>query len=100
MRAARICNGSISCRCGALSSAENAFAKFIIFNTEEPLPQTDAEALFGDDSFYFYDETLQEKLPATVGMKLVRANIKYLEDSSCFITLKLIKGDVDNEGTV
>ena len=96
----RICKSDASYRCGALSYAENEFAKFIIFNTEEPLPQTGAEALFGDDSFYFYDEILQEKLPVTDGMKLVRADVKYLEDSRCLIILKLTKGVVDNEGTV
>lgn len=96
----QIRKGNLSYDCGALSTAENKFAKFIIFNVAEPLLQADAEALFGDEAFYFYDETLQSRSPVTDGMKFERVSIKYLKDSTCQVVLKLTKGDVVSESTV
>jgi hypothetical protein len=67
------------------------------FSVLEPISQNDVIDLFDDDTYYFYDDVLNGRMVDTNNKKIVGLRIKYNADSTCNITLKLIKGVGSNE---
>ena len=67
------------------------------FSITEPISPQDAVSLLEDNTFYFYDDETESRLTDTDDTELVGLRIQYNADSTCKITIKLNKGDVDNE---
>ena len=95
-----ICKGDKSYQCSNIKSFKTVGTQGIIFSILEPISQTDIANLFEDNTFYFYDDVLQRRLPYTNKTKLVGLRIDYNADSTCKIIIKLTKGAVENEGNI
>ena len=95
-----ICKGDKSYQCSKIKSFYVGETQGILFSILEPVSHTDIANLFEDNTFYFYDDVLNGRLPDTNNTKLVGLSIYYNADSTCKITIKLTKGAVDNEGKI
>ena len=93
-----ICKGDKSYKCNITETNTIRGVKGIRFAILEPISSCDVAELFEDNTFYFYDDVLNGRLPDTDNMKMVGLRITYNADSTCTITIKLLKGDVDDEG--
>ncbi len=95
-----ICKGEKSYKCSKIRTRIIGDRKIIQFSTIEPITSCDVANLFEDNTFYFYDDLLKGRLPDTKNTKMVGLFIEYNADSTCKISLKLIKGDVIDESKV
>lgn len=95
-----ICKDDKSYQCSKIKSFEVVGTQGILFSILEPISPTDIANLFKDNTFYFYDEMLNDRLQETDNTKMVGLRIYYNADSTCRITIKLTKGAVDNEGKI
>lgn len=93
-----ICKGEKSYKCSKIKSFTVGETKGMEFSILEPVSAVDVVSLFEDDTFYFYDDVLQGRLPDTNNTKIVGLRITYNEDSTYKIIIKLIKGVVGDEG--
>lgn len=92
-----ICNGDLSFKCGKLKTSimgETQCVQFDILDSDSP---DNVKKLFANNTFYFYDEVINGRLPYTDNTKLVGLSITFNANSTCNIKIKLIKGDVKNE---
>ena len=92
-----ICKGEKSYKCSEIKTFTNPCSESMRFTITGPITHADVAELFGDDTFYFYDDLLQGIMPYTKDTKLVGLSITYNADSSCEIIIKLKKGVVDDE---
>ena len=93
-----VCNGDLSFECSKLKTNIIGATQSIEFDIFAPVSPDDIKKLFADDTFYFYDEILNGRLPDTDNKKLVGLRIVYNADSTCKIIIKLTqKGVVDDE---
>ena len=92
-----ICKGDKSYKCSKIKSFTVGETQGIEFSILEPISSSDVVNLFEDNTFYFYDDVLNGILPYTDNTKMVGLRITYNADSTYKITIKLIKGVVDNE---
>ena len=93
----RICKNEKSYRCSNVQTIDVMGTLGINFSIIEPISPQDAVNLLEDNTFYFYDDDTQSRLTDTNDTKLVGLRIQYNADSTCNITIKLNKGDVNNE---
>lgn len=96
----RIRKGDTSYKCSAIKTNDFRNTRIIQFSILEPVPPVDVAKLFENDTFYFYDDVLNGRFVETINTKLVGLSIKYNEDSTIDIRIKLTKGVVDNEGQI
>ena len=92
-----ICKGDTVYKCSKIKPFKIGETQCVLFSILEPVSPVDVANLFEDDTFYFYDDVIQGKMLETINNKLVGLSIKYNEDSTCDIKIKLTKGAVDNE---
>lgn len=93
-----VCNGDLSFECSKLKANSIGATQCVQFDIFAPVSPGDIEKLFADDTFYFYDEILNGRLPDTDNKKLVGLRIVYNADSTCKIIIKLTqKGVVIDE---
>jgi len=93
-----VCNGDLSFECSKLKTNIIGATQCVQFDIFAPVSPGDIEKLFADDTFYFYDEILNGRLPDTDNKKLVGLRIVYNADSTCKIIIKLTqKGVVIDE---
>ena len=92
-----ICKGEQAYKCSEIEAFSIMGTQGLIFSILEPISHPDIVDLFEDNTFYFYDDVLECRLPNTHNTKVVGLNITYNADSTCDIKIKLTKGDVDNE---
>lgn len=95
-----ICKGKKSYKCNNVKWFIVGETLGAVFSILEPISPTDIANLFEDNTFYFYDEMLNDRLQETDNTKMVGLRIYYNADSTCRITIKLTKGAVDNEGKI
>ena len=93
-----ICKGDASYKCSDIKINDVRTTLTIRFSILEPVAPIDVANLFENDTFYFYDDVLNGRFEETINTKLVGLSIKYNEDSTIDIRIKLTKGVVDNEG--
>ena len=93
-----VCNGNLSFECSRLKTSTVGGEQGIRFDIFEPVSPDVIKALFADNTFYFFDEILNGRLPYTDNTNLVGLCIDYNADSTCKIRIKLTKGVVDDEG--
>ena len=93
-----ICKGDKSFKCSKAQSSILLDTEIMEFSILEPISQNDVVDLFDDDTYYFYDDVLDGRMTNTKNNKIIGLRIKYNADSTCNITLKLIKGVVEDEG--
>lgn len=91
-----ICNGDTAYKCSGISRFKVGSLNCIHFFILEPVTHTELAILFTGNTFYFYDDALNERLTDTDDTKLVGLSITYNADSTYNIIIKL-KGDVDND---
>ena len=92
-----ICKGDTSYKCSEITTSSVGITQCIDFSILEPISQTDVVNLLEGDEFYFYDDVLNGRMVETNDKKVVGLSITYNADSTCEISIKLIKGDGDNE---
>ena len=93
-----VCNGDLSFECSTIKTNIIGATQCVQFDIFAPVSPGDVEKLFADDTFYFYDEILNSRLPDTDNKKLVGLRIVYNADSTCKIKIKFSqKGVVDDE---
>lgn len=92
-----ICKGDKSYKCSDVKTSTLIDIETMQFSILEPISQNDAVDLFDDETYYFYDDVLNGRMVDTNNKKIVGLRIKYNADSTCDITIKSIKGVVDNE---
>lgn len=93
-----VCNGDLSFECSKLKTNSIGATQCVQFDIFAPVSPGDIKNLFADDTFYFYDEIINGRLPDTDNTKLVGLCINYNADSTCKIKIKLTqKGVVDDE---
>lgn len=97
-----ICKADKSYKCSKIRTYTTKSISNIRFSILEPITPSDIADLFDDNTFYFYDDEFDLRLIETNGTKLVGLRIDYNEDSTCKITIKLLKPkrSVANEGKV
>lgn len=92
-----ICKGENAYKCSKIKSFNVVGTQGIRFFILDAVTQVDIANLFDDDTFYFYDDVLQCRLPDTNNTKLVGLSITYNADSTCKVIIKLKKGVGDDE---
>lgn len=80
----------VSYKCSNLKTSMLGETHNIQFSIIEPITPMEVARLFTDDTFYFYDDVLKGRMLETNNKKLVGLNIKYNDDSTCDIFIKLI----------
>ena len=93
----QIRKGDTSYKCSNIQTIKLRNTLTIQFSILEPVHPMDIAKLFEDDTYYFYDDVLNGILSETLNTKLVGLSIKYNEDSTIDIRIKLTKGVVDDE---
>lgn len=93
----QIRKGDTSYKCSSIKTNEFRNMRLIQFSILEPVSPMDVAKLFENDTFYFYDDVLNGTLLETINTKLVGLSIKYNDDSTIDIRIKLTKGVVDDE---
>ena len=64
----------------------------------EPITREEIVDMFtADKSFYFYDDVLNCRLPVIKDEKIIGLIIQYKVDSTCNVTIKLSKGEDEDE---
>ena len=86
-----ICKGENSYKCSKINTETIGKTFCIRFSILEPITSSDIANLFEDDTFYFYDDVLNGRLPDTDSAKLVGLCIIYNTDLTCKIIINLIK---------
>lgn len=86
-----ICKEDISYKCSKIKTDTVGETFCIRFSILEPITSSDIANLFKDDTFYFYDDVLNGRLPDTDSAKLVGLCIIYNTDLTCKIIINLIK---------
>lgn len=94
----QIRKGDTSYKCSSIKTNDCRNMRLIKCSILEPISPMEVAQLFEDDTYYFYDDVLDGILSETINTKLVGLSIKYNEDSTVDIRIKLTKGVVDNEG--
>lgn len=84
-----ICKDNVSYKCSNLKTSMLGETHNIKFSIVEPITPMEVSRLFTDDTFYFYDDVLGGRFIETNNKKLVGLNIKYNDDSTCDILIKL-----------
>ena len=95
-----ICKDEKSYRCSKIKSTVVLGSTVIRFSILEPISQNEVASLLEDNTFYFYDDVLQGRLPDTDNTKMVGLRIEYNADSTCNITIKFRKEGVANENQI
>ena len=93
----QIRKGDTSYKCSNIKTNDCRNMRLIQFSMLEPISSMELAQLFEDDTFYFYDDVLDGILLETLNTKLVGLSIKYNDDSTIDIRIKLTKGVVDDE---
>ena len=78
-------------KCSKIRTKTIRGTQTIKFKILESVSSAEVVSLFEDDTFYFYDDVLNGRMIDTNNMKLVGLSITYNDDSTCDITIKLIK---------
>lgn len=84
-----ICKGNTSYRCGELKQQSVGVVQKIQFPIIDCISPAEVKNIFEDDTFYFYDDVLDDRLIETNGTKLVGLSITYNADSTCNIKIRL-----------
>lgn len=92
-----ICNKNASFRCNKLTAFTAGAVQVMHFAVLDSVSPEAIKNIFADANFYFYDDLLNGRLPDTHDTKLVGLRIDYNADSTCTISIKITKGDVDDE---
>ena len=92
-----ICKGDISYECSQIKTYTFKETLVICFSIFEPVSHTDIAKILEDNTFYFHDEIFGVSYIYNENTKLVGLRIDYNADATCKITIKLIKGDEENE---
>ena len=87
----QIRKGENTYKCSKIRTKTIRGMQTIKFKILESVSSAEVISLFEDDTFYFYDDVLKGRMIETNNMKLVGLAITYNDDSTCDITIKLIK---------
>lgn len=87
----QIRKGENTYKCSKIRTKTIRGMQTIKFKILESVSSAEVVSLFEDETFYFYDDVLNGRMIDTNNMKLVGLSITYNDDSTCDITIKLIK---------
>lgn len=88
-----ICKGEKAYKCSQIETRSVGETQHIDFSILEPLSPVEVAELLEDDTFYFYDDVLNNRMVETNDKKTVGLSITYNADSTLKIKIRLIKGD-------
>lgn len=93
-----ICKGDKSYACSKLIPHKAKKNELLLsFTILEILPHNEVMHLFDDNTFYFYDDVLEGRLPDTDSTNVTLFSITSNADLTYKIKIKLTKGAVENE---
>lgn len=93
-----VCKGDTAYKCTELRTEELRNMLLIHFAILEPISRDEIVDMFNaDKTFYFYDNVNNCRISTTNDEKIMSLVICYKADLTCNITIKLTKGDDDNE---
>jgi hypothetical protein len=93
-----ICNGDLAYECSTITTDTVGTTQCVEFDIFASVSPDDVRVLLAGDTFYFFDEILNGRLPVTNNTKLVGLRIDYNADSTRKILIILTqKGVVDDE---
>lgn len=93
-----VCKGDTAYKCTQLRTEEIRNMLLIHFSILEPVSRDEIVDMFtADKSFYFYDNVLNRRISAMNDGIIMGLVIRYKADLTCNITIKLKKGDDNDE---
>ena len=84
-----ICNDTLSFECSIPNTDTAAGGQCLVFDIFKPVSPGAVKDLFAGNTFYFFDEIVNGRLPYTDNTDLVGLRIEYNADSTCKIRIKL-----------
>jgi hypothetical protein len=86
-----VCNKKLSLVCGDVKIKTVGKMRYLFFDILSSVSPEATEELFSDNTWYFSDEETSVRLPFTDDAKLTCVLIRYNEDSTCKVIIKLKK---------
>ena len=93
-----VCKGDTAYKCTEPRIEEVRNLLLVHIGILEPITREEIVDMFtADKSFYFFDDVLNCRIPVIKDEKIIGLVIRYKADSTCNVTIKLSKGDDEDE---